>query len=329
MANRVLSTRDPAVRADLRQVLEHVGFEVIPFKKTREAVLSHLPTSVPLTVTASPAKGQDATVDLAVALAGDGYAVSPHLSARQVRDRAHLADIVERCREAGITGVFVVGGDPTDEPTEFRHAHDLLVALHEMDHAFTDIGIGGHPEGHPEVSDEVLFQALADKAPLATHITTQIVFDPQAIVSWARELKRRGIDLPVHIGVPGAVHRQKLLRVSGGLGIGESGKFLTEAAEHVLALLRARWLSAGQDHQRSGAAPAASRTTPSPASTSSPSTTSARPRRGASGPCSSSRAPASASGSGSDHDQSTYVHHGAAAPRQPPHQATTSTTAGC
>src|SRR3712207_7304104 len=47
-------------------------------------------------------------------------------------------------------------------PTAFRHAHDLLVALHELDHGFTDIGIGGHPEGHPTASTETLFQALKE-----------------------------------------------------------------------------------------------------------------------------------------------------------------------
>jgi methylenetetrahydrofolate reductase (NADPH) len=199
---------------------------VIPFTGTAEAVLAHVPAEVQLTVTASPAKGQDATVDLAVALTAHGYTVAPHLSARLVRDRAHLADIVARCREAGITKAFVVGGDPAATPTGFEHAHDLLVALHELDHSFTDIGIGGHPEGHPAVTDEVLFRALAEKAPMATHITTQIVFDPTAILRWARELRRRGIDLPIHVGVPGAVHRQKLLRLSGRLGIGESARFL-------------------------------------------------------------------------------------------------------
>jgi methylenetetrahydrofolate reductase (NADPH) len=122
--------------------------------------------------------------------------------------------------------VFVVGGDRTGKPGRFRHAHDLLVELHELGHGFTTIGVAGHPEGHPAVSDDVLFQALADKAALATHITTQIVFDPQMILGWARELTCRGIDLPVHVGVPGSVHRQKLLRVSGGLGIGESARFL-------------------------------------------------------------------------------------------------------
>jgi len=221
-----LTGRDPASRAALRQAFQGLGYEVIPFKKTEEQVLEHVPKDVRLTVTASPAKGQDATVDLTVKLAAHGYSVAPHLSAQQVRDRAHLADVVARCRAAGVSDVFVVGGDPSEMPTEFKDALALLTALHELDHGFTDIGIGGHPEGHPTVSSEVLFQALKDKSALATHIKTQIVFDPKVILAWARELKDRGIDLPVHVGVPGAVHRQKLIRVSGGLGIGASADFL-------------------------------------------------------------------------------------------------------
>jgi methylenetetrahydrofolate reductase (NADPH) len=224
--NRALSAKDPRSRSTLRQAFLELGYEVIPFKKTEEQVLATVPKSVRLTVTASPAKGQDATIDLSVRLKEQGYDVAPHLSAQQVRDRRHLADIVTRLRVAQVRDVFVVGGDPTDTATEFPDALALLRALHELDHGFTDVGIGGHPEGHPSVSTEILFQALLDKAPLATHIKTQIVFDPAVILSWARELKARGIDLPVHVGVPGAVHRQRLLRVSGGLGIGESAKFL-------------------------------------------------------------------------------------------------------
>jgi methylenetetrahydrofolate reductase (NADPH) len=221
-----ITVRDAASNVPLQRAFQRLGYEVIPFKRTEEAVLAHVPTDVRLTVTASPAKGQDVTVDLAVALAGHGYTVAPHLSAQQVRDRAHLAEVVSRCREAGIRDVFVVGGDRSDIRTEFADALTLLTALHELDHGFTDIGIAGHPEGHPQASDNQLFQALADKAPLATRITTQIVFDPRVILAWARELRRRGIKLPVQVGVPGVVHRQKLLRVSGNLGIGESVNFL-------------------------------------------------------------------------------------------------------
>jgi methylenetetrahydrofolate reductase (NADPH) len=226
--NLATTVREPVSRATLRRTFNTLGYEVIPFKKTESAVVEHVPRDVRLTVTASPAKGQDATIDLTVALAGHGYDVAPHLSARQISGRPHLADILARCREAGVVKAFVVGGDPTGAPTAFAHAHDLLMAMHEVGHPFTDIGIGGHPEGHPSVPDEVLLQALADKAPLATHITTQMVFDPQLILAWSRLLLRRGIALPIHVGVPGAVTRQKLLRVSGGLGIGESAKFLSK-----------------------------------------------------------------------------------------------------
>ena len=107
--------------------MDRLSYEVILLRNAEAEVRAHVPTSGPLTVTVSPAQGQDATVDLAIRLAGHGYSVSPHLSARQVRDRAHLAEIVGRCRDAGITGVFVVGGDLVPEPTAVRHAHDLLV----------------------------------------------------------------------------------------------------------------------------------------------------------------------------------------------------------
>lgn len=224
--NRLQTIRGAGARGKPLDSPGHLGYEVIPFKSTEEAVLAHVPTSVPLTVTASPAKGQDATIDLAVALAAHGYSVSPHLSAQQVRDRAHLAHIVAQCREAGITGAFVVGGDRTEIRTDFIDGVDLLRAVHELDHGFTEIGIGGHPEGHPEASDEILLQALKDKAPLATYITTQIVFDTKIILRWARAVKAAGIDLPIFVGVPGAIHRKKLLRVSAGLGIGQSANFL-------------------------------------------------------------------------------------------------------
>ena len=146
-----VSVRNPSSRAALKAAFTTMGIEVIPFKGTADAVLAHVPTDVSVTVTVSPVKGQDATVEMATTLARHGYTVAPHISAQQVRDRAHLADLIAQCRAAGVTDLFVVGGDPSDTPTAFRDARDLLEAVHECDHGFTDIGIAGHPEGHPAV----------------------------------------------------------------------------------------------------------------------------------------------------------------------------------
>ena len=88
------------------------------------------------------------------------------------------------------------------------------------------MGIGGYPEGHGSFSDEVMRQALQDKAPLATRILTQICFDPAAVLAWGADIRRDGVDLPVYVGMPGPVSRQRLIRVSAGLGLGQSANFL-------------------------------------------------------------------------------------------------------
>ena len=78
-------------------------------------MLEHVPRDVTLTVTASPVKGLDHTLELAGKLAAHGYPVVPHLSARLVVDRAHLAELVARMSELGVRDVFVVAGD-ADQP---------------------------------------------------------------------------------------------------------------------------------------------------------------------------------------------------------------------
>ena len=68
-------------------------FELLPLKNALDQA-AHLPAGATVSVTASPAKGIEATVGLCEALQGRGFRAVPHLSARMVRDRAHLADLV-------------------------------------------------------------------------------------------------------------------------------------------------------------------------------------------------------------------------------------------
>jgi len=212
-------------RRAMTDVFKNLGYEVLPFKGTADNVLANVPKDIRLTVTASPPKGIGATIDLAVALAGHGYHVAPHLSARMIRDERQLSEIVARLDAAGIDDVFVVGGDATD-PGDYPDALSLLTALDKIGNSFTEVGIGGYPEGHASISDANLESALKAKAPFATNIVTQICFDAQTTIGWANGLHRNGIDLPIRVGMPGAVSRQRLIRISGGIGLGESAKFL-------------------------------------------------------------------------------------------------------
>lgn len=223
MRSRTLSTIDR--RRVLAGALRRASYEVLPFASTEEKVLAHVPRDVAITVTTTEAKGLGPTVDLATRLSGHGYRVAPHLAARQVRDHVHLDDIVARLRERGVDGVFVIGGDAVNSGA-FPDALSLLRALDERGHRFSEVGIGGYPEGHGNIPDDAIAGALLDKAPSATHVTTQLCFDPGTTVAWARQVWAQGLRLPIRVGIPGAVSRQKLIRVSAGLGLGQSARFL-------------------------------------------------------------------------------------------------------
>jgi methylenetetrahydrofolate reductase (NADPH) len=216
--------------------LRHPGYEVIPLQGTEESVIKHVPKDIPLTVTASPGKGTWATVELAERLAGHGFGVAPHLSARLIRDGSELGEILQRLREAGIRDAFVVAGDVDEPAGEFEGAVGLLQAMSELGHGLDEVGITGYPESHPKISDEMTIQAMYEKAPYATYIISQICFDPEVISDWARRVWLRGVKLPIRVGMPGYVNRQKLVRISASIGLGESARYLNRQRNWLLKL---------------------------------------------------------------------------------------------
>ncbi|HEY0127568.1 MAG TPA: methylenetetrahydrofolate reductase [Rubrobacteraceae bacterium] len=208
------------------EALRRPRYEVIPLQGAEEQVVEHVPKDVKVTVTASPKKGIESTLELAERLSKRGYATAPHLSARLVRDEVHLEEILGRLRGSGIRDAFVVAGDAQEPAGKFAGASGLLAAMAELGHDLDEIGITGYPESHPFISDADTIKAMYEKEPYATYIVSQICFDAEVIAGWARRVRQRGVDLPIYVGMPGAVSRQKLLRISRGVGLGESARFL-------------------------------------------------------------------------------------------------------
>jgi methylenetetrahydrofolate reductase (NADPH) len=207
--------------------LRNARFEVLPLEGIEEQVLAHLGTDATVTVTASPRRGLEATVELTERLTAAGYATVPHISARLVRDRAHLTELIDRLHAGGVRELFVLAGDAAEPAGEFPGAVELLEAMGPRRADFHAIGITGYPESHHLISDEETIRAMFAKAPMATYIVSQLCFDAATITAWIAEVRRRGTDLPIWIGVPGCVPHAKLLRVSMKIGLGESTRFLS------------------------------------------------------------------------------------------------------
>ncbi len=216
-----------ANRQVLLDLLAQARYEVLPTATTEDKILQHLPVERGVTVTASPAKGLEITFSLAEKLAAAGYPVVPHIAARMVTGRAELAEICERLTAAGITRVFVPGGD-ADPAGDYVDALGLLEDLRELGSPFEHVGITGYPESHPKIHDDLTVQAMWDKRRYATHVVSNLTFDPAVIADWLGRLRARGVTMPLLLGMPGPIERTKLLAMATRIGVGESTKFLNK-----------------------------------------------------------------------------------------------------
>jgi methylenetetrahydrofolate reductase (NADPH) len=214
----------------VRTALAGARYEVLPTAKIEAAVLESVPRDVTLTVTASPTKGITATLDLTERLIGAGYSVVPHLAARMISGRGELEDIVTRLKAMDVDNVFCPAGDADPPAGEYTGSLAMLEHLTQMGRPFTHVGITGYPESHPAIEDDITIQSMWDKRAHATYVVSNLCFDADTIRTWLKRMRRRGITLPVLIGLPGPVERAKLLTMATRIGVGQSVKFLTSHA---------------------------------------------------------------------------------------------------
>jgi methylenetetrahydrofolate reductase (NADPH) len=153
----------------------------------------------------------------------------PHIAARRLADRNALDVFLGGlAADAGVNRVVVVGGDPSEPAGPFASALDVIDSGLLEAHGVQHVSIGGYPEGHPDISEPVLWRALEDKiAALAERglggsIITQFGFDADAVLRWIGEVRGRGIRLPIRVGVPGPAGLRRLLKYAKRFGVSTS-----------------------------------------------------------------------------------------------------------
>jgi len=223
---RRLGRIDTASKRAMAAFLRAPRYEVLPTDDVEERLLASVSREVTITVTASPRRGIDATVSLAERLSAHGYQVVPHVSARLIKDQAHLRDVLDRVVAMGRGEIFVVAGDAKEPAGEFPDSVSLLTALMNEPHGLKEIGVTGYPEPHSFIDDDLTIQAMWDKRRIATYIVSNLCFDPRVVKRWVARVRRRGVQLPIHIGLAGVADPAKLLRISTRIGVVDSARFL-------------------------------------------------------------------------------------------------------
>ena len=225
-------------RAGLMGFLNAPRYEVLPTDDIEGIVLAHVPHEVTLTITASPRRGMDATIKLAESLSKQGYKVVPHLSARLIRDASHLNEILAAVDEMGAHDVFVIAGDAREPAGQFPDSVALLEAMMQAGHTLRDVGVSGYPESHSFIDDDMTIQAMWDKRRIATYIVSNLCFDPRVVKKWVGRVRRRRVELPIHVGMAGVADPAKLLRISTRIGVVDSARFLKGHSNWFLRMLQ-------------------------------------------------------------------------------------------
>lgn len=203
--------------------LEMTGKDVPGLMEAKDSI----PAGTKINVTFLGNEDLEMRVSAAKAVREFGFVPVPHISARRLSSRGQLEEFLSRLQDVGATeSVFVVGGDPATPEGPYEDSYDVIRTGLLLDYGVKEVSIAGYPEGHPDISDEVLWRALDEKSlslkqqGLKATILTQFAFDTDPVLAWIDQVRARGIDSTIRIGTPGPAGIKRLLGFARRFGIG-------------------------------------------------------------------------------------------------------------
>ena len=190
----------------------------------------------------------DDMVNTAKKITDQGFSPMPHFPARIIKDKSILQDWISRYQnEANVKNALLIAGGANKPYGEYESSIQLIESELFDKANFKSLHIAGHPEGSkdidPDGSTKNVDEALSWKNQFSKRtdasmaITTQFSFDSKTVIDWANDVKKAGIDLPIHIGIAGPAKLQTLLRYSIECGVGASVKIIQKRAKDLTKLL--------------------------------------------------------------------------------------------
>jgi len=205
--------------------LEMTGKDVPKLEEARSAI----PPGTRINVTYLANEDLPMRVAASRAVREWGFLPVPHISARRLRSQEQLEEFLTALQEVGATEeVFVVGGDPTTPEGPYEDSLAVIESGLLQRHGVKRVSVSGYPEGHPGITDPVLWTALEGKQAALAHqqlpgtVITQFGFDADAVLTFLAAVRARGIDMPVRVGVPGPAGVKRLMSYAARFGVGTS-----------------------------------------------------------------------------------------------------------
>lgn len=227
----------PAPRAAIRQAVRDLkadaSIEVTPGRVTDGPGLAALlPAGTSVYLPFLPGARFRDTVRACRRLLADGFVPVPHVAPRAAKSRNQMREWLAGLEDAGVRQLMLIAGDRKRAAGPFSSTLDLLDSGLLIDHGLRRLGVAGHPEGHPVLTEAGLDDALAMKREYAAEtgselwIVTQFVFSSAPTLDWLRRLHDEEGCPPVYVGIPGPAKLRTLIAYAAHCGVSASARVL-------------------------------------------------------------------------------------------------------
>ena len=195
-------------------------------------------------ITYLPDEKYENVVKTAKKLKLEGYDVIPHLPARTIINNYDLERYIgDLANESGCSKILIIGGGGS-QAGEIASTMDVLETDLLSKFKFKHVGVAGHPEGSPDISDKDLDLAIkqknefSKKVDFKMYLATQFFFEAKSLIEWEKHLNKIGNSLPIHAGIPGPASIKTLISYARSCGIGNSLRFITKQAFNLTKLAK-------------------------------------------------------------------------------------------
>jgi methylenetetrahydrofolate reductase (NADPH) len=236
-------------KASVQNLVRNYSIETtVPQAARVEKFSDVVPAGTRLYIAHIPGTNPVETAALAARLRKEGMEPVPHVVGRRIQNLAALEEVLARLTgEAGVKQVLVVAGDNPQPEGELTSGLQIIESGLLEKYQIRTFGVAGHPEGHRDVADPVLRDALrrknayAEKTGANVYIVTQFAFTADPVLAWEKSHREDIGKLPVTVGLPGLATAKTLLKYAADCGVGAS---LATFARHYSSLTRLLTVSA-------------------------------------------------------------------------------------
>jgi methylenetetrahydrofolate reductase (NADH) len=229
-------TEIAATSTSVPRMLRGYSIEVNPNEpKIVDAALARLDPGTEVFLTWIPGVNPADIIGPAARLSKASLVPVPHIGARHIESAGQLHNLAARLAgEAGVDRVLVIAGDRATPAGPYDSSLAVMQTEIFQEAGIVRMAVAGFPEGNPNISEAALEEALdaklnfASAAGLELSIVTQFCFEAEPIVEWLRQMRARGVNVPIKVGLAGPAGLITLARYAVRCGIGNSLRVLSE-----------------------------------------------------------------------------------------------------